>query len=159
MSIGIRDEHEELRSSLQRWVDARCGPEVTRAALDADADVLPEFWAELGAQGTLGIHIDEAVGGQGAGMVELAVTAEVLGRAAAPGVGLGLHRRRGLPEFRQAFPGTRPSQGPNHPADAFSVDHPKLPWFCFCNRPAGPVPPDLTPECIIHICLGSEKVP
>jgi len=85
MSIGIRDEHEELRSSLQRWVDARCGPEATRAALDADADVLPEFWAELGAQGTLGIHIDEAVGGQGAGMVELAVTAEVLGRAAAPG--------------------------------------------------------------------------
>ncbi len=85
MSIGIRDEHEELRSSLQRWVDARCPPEVTRAALDADADVLPAFWAELGAQGTLGIHIDEGLGGQGAGLVELAVTAEVLGRAAAPG--------------------------------------------------------------------------
>ena len=85
MSIGIRDEHEELRSSLQRWVDARCPPEVTRAALDADTDTLPPFWGELGAQGTLGIHIDEAFGGQGAGMVELAVTAEVLGRAAAPG--------------------------------------------------------------------------
>ena len=85
MSIGIRDEHEELRSSLQRWVDSRCPPEVTRAALDADADALPDFWADLGAQGTLGIHIGDAVGGQGAGMVELAVTAEVLGRAAAPG--------------------------------------------------------------------------
>jgi alkylation response protein AidB-like acyl-CoA dehydrogenase len=85
VSIGIRDEHEELRSSLQRWVDARCPPEVTRAALDADTDTLPPFWGELGAQGTLGIHIDEAFGGQGAGMVELAVTAEVLGRAAAPG--------------------------------------------------------------------------
>ena len=85
MSIGIRDEHEELRSSLQRWVDARCPPEVTRAALDADVDALPEFWDDLGAQGLLGVHIDEAAGGQGAGLVELAVTAEVLGRAAAPG--------------------------------------------------------------------------
>jgi alkylation response protein AidB-like acyl-CoA dehydrogenase len=85
VSIGIRDEHEELRSSLQRWVDSRCPPEVTRAALDADTDTLPPFWSELGAQATLGIHIDEAFGGQGAGMVELAVTAEVLGRAAAPG--------------------------------------------------------------------------
>jgi 3-oxochol-4-en-24-oyl-CoA dehydrogenase len=85
VSIGIRDEHEELRSSLQRWVDARCPPEVTRSALDAESDVLPAFWAELGAQGTLGIHVDESLGGQGAGMVELAVTVEVLGRTAAPG--------------------------------------------------------------------------
>ncbi len=85
MSIGIRDEHEELRSSLQRWVDARCPPDVTRTALDAESDVLPAFWADLGTQGTLGIHIDESLGGQGAGLVELAVTAEVFGRAAAPG--------------------------------------------------------------------------
>ncbi len=85
MSIGIREEHEELRSSLQRWVDARCPPGVTRAALDADVDALPRFWGELGDQAIVGIHIDEAFGGQGAGMVELAVTAEVLGRAAAPG--------------------------------------------------------------------------
>jgi alkylation response protein AidB-like acyl-CoA dehydrogenase len=85
VSIGIRDEHEELRSSLQRWVESRCPPEVTRAALDAGADSLPPFWSELGAQATLGIHIDETFGGQGAGLVELAVTAEVLGRAVAPG--------------------------------------------------------------------------
>jgi alkylation response protein AidB-like acyl-CoA dehydrogenase len=58
---------------------------VTRAALDADVDALPGFWGELGDQAIVGIHIDEAFGGQGAGMVELAVTAEVLGRAAAPG--------------------------------------------------------------------------
>jgi alkylation response protein AidB-like acyl-CoA dehydrogenase len=83
--IGIRDEHEELRSSLQRWVDARCSPEVTRAALDADADTLPPFWGDLGAQATLGIHVGEEFGGQGAGLVELAVVAETLGRAAAPG--------------------------------------------------------------------------
>ena len=85
MAIGIRDEHEELRLSLRRWVESRCPPAVTRAALDADADSLPPFWADLGAQGTLGIHLPEEFGGQGAGMVELAVVAEELGRAAAPG--------------------------------------------------------------------------
>jgi len=83
--IGIRDEHDQLRLSLQRWIETRCPPEVTRAALDAAADSLPAFWADLGAQGTLGIHLPEEFGGQGAGMMELAVVAEELGRAAAPG--------------------------------------------------------------------------
>jgi alkylation response protein AidB-like acyl-CoA dehydrogenase len=85
MSIGISDEHEELRSSLERWVAAHCPPGVTRAALDADADALPPFWSGLGAQSTLGIHVGEEFGGQGAGLLELAVVAEELGRAAAPG--------------------------------------------------------------------------
>ena len=85
MAIGIREEHEELRISIRRWVDARCSPEVTRAALDADADALPPFWDDLGAQATLGIHVAEEFGGQGAGVVELAVVAEALGAAAAPG--------------------------------------------------------------------------
>jgi len=58
---------------------------VTRAALDAEDDTLPDFWGELGALGALGIHIPEEFGGQGAGMLELAVVAEELGRAAAPG--------------------------------------------------------------------------
>ena len=85
MAIGIRDEHDELRLSVKRWIESRCPPEVTRAALDAEADRLPDFWADLGAQGTLGIHLPEEFGGQGAGMTELAVVAEELGRAAAPG--------------------------------------------------------------------------
>jgi alkylation response protein AidB-like acyl-CoA dehydrogenase len=83
--IGIRDEHEELRQSVQRWGESHCPPSVTRSALDADSDELPPFWGDLGAQGTLGIHVPEEFGGQGAGMVELAVVAEELGRIAAPG--------------------------------------------------------------------------
>ena len=85
MPIGIRDEHEDLRVSVRRWVESRCPPAVTRAALDAEADVLPPFWEDLAAQGTLGIHLPGEFGGQGAGIVELAVIAEELGRAAAPG--------------------------------------------------------------------------
>src|SRR5580700_4139633 len=85
MAIGIRDEHDELRLSVQRWVESHCPPAVTRAALDAPEDRLPDFWSDLGAQGTLGIHLPEEFGGQGGGMLELAVVAEELGRAAAPG--------------------------------------------------------------------------
>ena len=85
MAIGIQEEHEELRLAVQGWAESRCPPGVTRAALDAEEDQLPPFWAELGSQGTLGIHVPEQFGGQGAGMVELAVVAEELARAAAPG--------------------------------------------------------------------------
>ena len=85
MAIGIQEEHEELRSAVRGWSESRCPPAVTRAALDADEDHLPPFWSELGSQGTLGIHLPEEFGGQGAGMVELAVVAEELGRVAAPG--------------------------------------------------------------------------
>jgi alkylation response protein AidB-like acyl-CoA dehydrogenase len=83
--IGIRDEHEELRQSLERWIESRCPPAVTRDALDSATDGLPSFWPDLAGQGTFGIHLPEESGGQGAGFVELAVVAEALGRAAAPG--------------------------------------------------------------------------
>jgi alkylation response protein AidB-like acyl-CoA dehydrogenase len=85
MAIGIRDEHEELRLSLRGWCESRCPPGVVREALDAPHDSLPPFWGDLAAHGTLGIHVPEELGGQGAGLVELAVVAEELGRAAAPG--------------------------------------------------------------------------
>ena len=85
MSIGIRTEHQELRQSVRRWVESHCPPVVTRGALDSPDDVLPPFWGDLGVRGTLGIHLPEEFGGQGAGFLELAVVAEELGRAAAPG--------------------------------------------------------------------------
>jgi alkylation response protein AidB-like acyl-CoA dehydrogenase len=85
VTIGIADEHEELRQSVRRWVEARAVGAATRAALDAVAEELPPFWADLGAQGTLGVHLPEEHGGQGAGLLELAVVLEELGRAAAPG--------------------------------------------------------------------------
>jgi alkylation response protein AidB-like acyl-CoA dehydrogenase len=85
MPIGIGEDHEELRRTVRRWVETRCPPEVPRALLDADDEVLPPFWAELADQGWLGIHVPEEYGGQGFGLMELAVVVEELARAAAPG--------------------------------------------------------------------------
>ncbi len=85
MPIGIGEDHEELRRTVRRWVETRCPPEVPRALLDAPSESLPVFWDELAGQGWLGIHVAEEYGGQGFGLVELAVVVEELARAAAPG--------------------------------------------------------------------------
>ena len=85
MAIGIQDEHEELRAAVRGWAEARGVAAVVREALDAGSDSLPPYWGDLAAQGLPSIHLDEELGGQGAGVVELAVVAEELGRAAAVG--------------------------------------------------------------------------
>ena len=85
MPIGIGEDHEELRRTVRRWVETRCPPEVPRALLDAGTESLPAFWDELAGQGWLGIHVPEEYGGQGFGLMELAVVVEELARAAAPG--------------------------------------------------------------------------
>jgi alkylation response protein AidB-like acyl-CoA dehydrogenase len=89
MAIGIGDDHEELRRTVRRWVETRCPPAVPRALLDAASESLPEFWEELARQGWLGIHVAEEYGGQGFGLMELAVVVEELARATVPGPVLG----------------------------------------------------------------------
>ncbi|HEY5076339.1 MAG TPA: acyl-CoA dehydrogenase, partial [Acidimicrobiia bacterium] len=85
MPIGITEEHEHLRGAVRRFVDDHIGPPVVRAALEADAQVRPAFWKALSEPGWIGLHVDEAHGGSGAGLVEQAVVVEELGRACAPG--------------------------------------------------------------------------
>jgi alkylation response protein AidB-like acyl-CoA dehydrogenase len=85
MPIGISEDHEELRRTVRRWLEARCPASVPRALLDAEAETMPPFWDELVDQGWLGIHVAEDHGGQGAGVLELAVVVEELARAVAPG--------------------------------------------------------------------------
>jgi 3-oxochol-4-en-24-oyl-CoA dehydrogenase len=85
VAIGIQDEHEALRAAVQGWAQARDVTGAMRAALEAADDALPAYWGDLADQGLLAIHLPEEFGGQGAGLVELAVVAEELGRNAAVG--------------------------------------------------------------------------
>ncbi len=85
MAIGIQDEHDELRASVAGWAEAKGVADAMRTALDAEHDALPAYWSDLAAQGTLAIQVPEEFGGQGAGLFELAVVAEALGRVAAVG--------------------------------------------------------------------------
>lgn len=83
--IGIDDDHLALRDTVRRWADANVPPSVPRAWLDAEHDEVPGWWPELGAMGWLGLHVPEADGGSGFGLLELAIVLEELGRACAPG--------------------------------------------------------------------------
>jgi len=85
LSIAVTPEHEELASSVRRWAERHAPAEVARAAYTSDPAARPEFWPALADQGLLGLHLDDEFGGSGAGMVELAVVCEQLGRALVPG--------------------------------------------------------------------------
>ena len=85
MPIALTDEHEAQRLSAKRWLDAHCPPAVPRAVLDADEESLQPAWKEMAAQGWLGIHLPEELGGQGFGLFELAVLLEETGWSMMPG--------------------------------------------------------------------------
>ncbi|MEU6040147.1 acyl-CoA dehydrogenase [Actinomadura sp. NPDC047616] len=85
MAIGLTEEHEALAESVRGFTERAVPQAVVRAALEADEETRPGFWPALAEQGLLGLHIPEEHGGQGYGLLELAVVLEELGRAAAPG--------------------------------------------------------------------------
>ncbi|MEV5830838.1 acyl-CoA dehydrogenase [Spirillospora sp. NPDC052242] len=85
MAIGLTEEHEALAESVRGFAERNIPATVVRAALDADEETRPAFWSALAEQGLLGLHLDEKHGGQGYGLLELAIVVEELGRAAAPG--------------------------------------------------------------------------
>jgi alkylation response protein AidB-like acyl-CoA dehydrogenase len=85
VSIAINEDHLALLAAARRFTERRCPPAVVRAAVEAEADALPPFWAELADLRWLGLAVAEADGGEGYGYTELAVVLEELGRTVAPG--------------------------------------------------------------------------
>jgi len=89
MALALTEDHAQLAEAVRSWAGRTCPPSAVRAAADGDdggdifyRDVLRPGLADLGV---LGLHLPEADGGQGAGLTELAVAVEELGRALAPG--------------------------------------------------------------------------
>ena len=85
MTLGVSEDHRALHATARRWVEARNVLAAARGTLDAATDALPPFWGELAEMGWFGLHVDDAHGGSGYGLTELAVVLEELGRACAPG--------------------------------------------------------------------------
>ncbi len=85
MSIALAEEHQELARVATSFLDSNAARDAARAQLEAPGDRLPDFWKEMAELGWMGLHIDEAHGGQGFGLLELSVVAEAMGFAAAPG--------------------------------------------------------------------------
>ena len=86
MAIGLTEEHAALAAAVRGWAERYVTADVVRTALDAPGHAeLPPFWRALAGQGLLALHIPERYGGQGAGLVELAVALAELGARATPG--------------------------------------------------------------------------
>ncbi len=85
MPIAVLEEHEGLRQTVRRWLDAHCPPEVRRSSLDLGLGDLPGIWKELADQGWLGLHVPEQHGGQGFTVAELAVVLDEFGYSLVPG--------------------------------------------------------------------------
>ena len=74
MPIAISPEHVDLADSVRSLV-ARVAPsEVLHEALEATAVTNPPtYWKAAAEQGLQGVHLAESVGGQGFGILELAI--------------------------------------------------------------------------------------
>ena len=85
MPIAITSEHQDLADSVRSLV-ARVAPsEVLHAALETPIDNPPPYWHAAAEQGLQGVHLAESVGGQGFGILELAVVLAEFGYGAVPG--------------------------------------------------------------------------
>jgi alkylation response protein AidB-like acyl-CoA dehydrogenase len=85
MSIAITDDHRALTKTASDFLAKNGARSANRALLEAPADSRPDFWAEMGNLGWLGLHLPEKYEGSGFGLPELVVVVEELGRAVAPG--------------------------------------------------------------------------
>ena len=92
MPIAITPEHNELAESVRALVERMAPSELLHEILDRavdDASAAPEnppaYWDAAADQGLHGVHLAESVGGQGFGILELAIVIAEFGRRAAPG--------------------------------------------------------------------------
>jgi 3-oxochol-4-en-24-oyl-CoA dehydrogenase len=85
MPIAITSEHRDLADSVRALVERVAPPEVLHAALETPITNPPSYWKAAAEQGLHGVHLPEPVGGQGFGILELAVVIAEFGRGAVPG--------------------------------------------------------------------------
>jgi 3-oxochol-4-en-24-oyl-CoA dehydrogenase len=85
MPIAITAEHTDLADSVRALVERFAPSEVLHEALENPIEIPPPYWRAAAEQGLQGVHLAESVGGQGFGMLELAIVIAEFGRGAVPG--------------------------------------------------------------------------
>src|SRR6476659_8905744 len=85
MPIAVNPEHNDLAASVRSLV-ARVSPsDVLHEALETPISNPPPYWKSAAEQGLQGVHLSEAVGGQGFGILELAIVLAEFDYGAVPG--------------------------------------------------------------------------
>src|ERR1700712_1620100 len=85
MALAISEEHKDLADVAASHLVRHKVLGVARETLDSASVDLPAFWSATADLGWLGLHLPEEYGGSGAGLPELAIVVEELGRGVAPG--------------------------------------------------------------------------
>ncbi len=85
MPIAITPEHNDLADSVRSLVARVAPPEVLHEALETPIPNPPPYWKSAAEQGLQGVHLAESVGGQGFGILELAIVIAEFGYGAVPG--------------------------------------------------------------------------
>lgn len=79
---SLSSEQEQLRTAFREFLSSRCSIDLVRTAEPIGFDA--GLWAGLTGLGASRMALPEALGGDDAGLVDLVLVAEELGRAAAP---------------------------------------------------------------------------
>jgi alkylation response protein AidB-like acyl-CoA dehydrogenase len=85
MPIAITPEHNDLADSVRSLVARVTPSEVLHEALENPIPNPPPYWQAAAEQGLHGVHLAESVGGQGFGILELAIVVAEFGYGAVPG--------------------------------------------------------------------------
>jgi len=85
MPIAITSEHQDLADSVRSLLARAVPSELLHAAMDTPIENPPPYWQAAAEQGLAGVHLPEQAGGQGFGILELAVTLAEFGYGAVPG--------------------------------------------------------------------------
>jgi alkylation response protein AidB-like acyl-CoA dehydrogenase len=85
VDFDFTQEQTMLRSLAREVLTAESSSREVRALMADPTGSSESLWKQLAETGLLGITIDEGHGGQGLGMIELALVLEEMGRAAYPG--------------------------------------------------------------------------
>src|SRR6201995_3344961 len=85
MPIAVNPEHNDLADSVRSLVARVVASDVLHEALETPISNPPPYWKAAAEQGLQGVHLSEAVGGQGFGILELAIVIAEFGYGAVPG--------------------------------------------------------------------------
>src|ERR1700716_2267130 len=85
MDFDFTQEQVMLRDLTREFLSRESAPRAVRTLMDERNGFSDATWQQMSEMGLPGLAIDAGYGGQGLGMIELALVLEEMGRAAYPG--------------------------------------------------------------------------
>jgi alkylation response protein AidB-like acyl-CoA dehydrogenase len=85
VDFGFTQEQTMLRDLVRELLQEKCSTRAVRQVMETPEGYDPSLWSQLAEMGLPGLAIPTEHGGQGLGMVELALVLEEMGRAVYPG--------------------------------------------------------------------------